>query len=449
MMEERRFFNDMRGFETVWLKQVRGGGARRAWRWIRGKWNGLAVREKRFLDSRSLPGARGLSRAVRFARGAWIYAVSYDVWRFDTGGGKRIAGLAGAIARRHPVLIATMRDSPAIPDFRMLERGVGVVGLTKPAGFAGLGTWRNCGWGEWGCRDAFCEMGARARGWILDNPCFDEALRENGLCQGRILYDSVNQFVHFFGKDAEEKGHLATVERTTMERAEKVFFCTQADMEAARHLHTGLDAAGWSVLPNGIAGREARHPSLPSQSMANRKRLGWDGAVVLFAGPNYRPNYEAVEEISRDWAPRHPDATFVVLGMRADRFFRDGGAMPPPNVLFTGLVSEEEKEALYELADVAIMPLKTGTGSSLKVPEALARGKIVIGSPVGLRGFHEWADRRSVFMEEHGAGILGRILERLEVEPRCYDAACRSAAERIQQTHSWPALLDQAGYHGW
>ena len=180
-----------------------------------------------------------------------------------------------------------------------------------------------------------------------------------------------------------------------------------------------------------------------SESIQKRLAAVWSRPVVLFAGANYGPNYEAVDAISRDWAPAQPGATFVILGMRLDRYLRDSGLAPAPNVVFTGLVSEAEKRVLYDLAEVAIMPVKRGTGSSLKVPEAIARGKVVIGTRVGLRGFDEWTKWESVVMDEEGWGTLGKVLGRLAVEPMAFDAACRGAAEEMQRRYTWGALMER------
>ena len=146
---------------------------------------------------------------------------------------------------------------------------------------------------------------------------------------------------------------------------------------------------------------------------------------------------------AREWAPRFPEETFVVLGKRLERYLRGGGTPPARNMVFTGLVSEEEKTVLYDLAEVAIVPVRRGTGSSLKVPEAIARGKVVIGTRVGLRGFGDWTKWESVMMDEEGRGTLGKVLGRLAAEPEAFDAACRGAAEEMQRRYTWGALMER------
>lgn len=81
------------------------------------------------------------------------------------------------------------------------------------------------------------------------------------------------------------------------------------------------------------------------------------------------------------------------------------------------------------------------TGSRLKVPEAIARGKVVIGTRVGLRGFEEWTKWGSVKMEERGEEALGEVLGRLAKEPTAYDDVCRKAAEEVHRRYTWEALM--------
>lgn len=284
-----------------------------------------------------------------------------------------------------------------------------------------------------------------ARGWIFVNPLQYVEWKEwrPGEDDKRVVYDAHDVFVEAYGRFGIGKETLMAAERRLLEDAERVWFCTEADRETTRRRYADLDGSGWGILPNGIDRKEMGEVVVPSETRKRRAALGWSRPVALFAGANYGPNYEAVDRISREWAPKHPGVTFVVLGMRMDRYLRDGGVQPAPNVVFTGLVSEEEKRALYDLAEVAIVPVKRGTGSSLKVPEAIARGKVVIGTRVGLRGFKEWTKWESVIMSEKGEEELGQVFARLDKDPQAYAEACQGAAEEMQRRYIWDALMEK------
>lgn len=365
-------------------------------------------------------------RGVEWARGGWVHVAPCDVWRFDTGGGKRILGVAGEVGKEARILILSWGEAGDRPAFRELGGEVAVLRVSK-----GADGERMTG-----------QVLEAARGWIFVNPL--QYGRWAGMRGSRrVVYDAHDEFVVSYARFGMGKEQLMTAEKRLLGDADRVWFCTEADRAATQRRYPNLEGNKWAILPNGIHAAEAGEAVVPSKARANRTKAGWKQPVVLFAGANYGPNYEAVDEISRTWAPTQPEATFVILGMRLDRYLRDGGLAPAPNVVFTGLVSEEEKRVLYDLSEVAIVPLRTGSGSSLKVPEAIARGKVVIGTRVGLRGFGEWTKWESVIETEEGPEVLGEVLGRLEAEAVAYDAACREAAAEMQRRYTWGALMER------
>jgi glycosyltransferase involved in cell wall biosynthesis len=105
-------------------------------------------------------------------------------------------------------------------------------------------------------------------------------------------------------------------------------------------------------------------------------------SYVLFIGSAYGPNNSAADflhQLSRTFARRGIDLSVVVAGTchtpLADGLFHS-----------LGLVSEEVKAALYVLARAVVAPLVGGTGTSLKIVEAMSMGKVVIGTNSAFRG---------------------------------------------------------------
>jgi len=137
---------------------------------------------------------------------------------------------------------------------------------------------------------------------------------------------------------------------------------------------------GTRCLVNPIDSEACAHPVAPSEAARVRSMFGLgDGPLCLFVGSRIVPNVEAVDELHRI-AAVCPEATFVVVGRCA----------PPGrhgNLVALGLLPEAELAALYAAASLLVMPLRSGTGTSLKFVEALARGKAIIASPVAARGY--------------------------------------------------------------
>src|SRR5690606_13432350 len=75
-----------------------------------------------------------------------------------------------------------------------------------------------------------------------------------------------------------------------------------------------------------------------------------------------------------------PDARLEVVGAVSS-------ACPTaPGVVAEGRVSAERLDALYRGARVAVNPVSTGSGQSIKVLEATGYGVPVVASTVGVRG---------------------------------------------------------------
>lgn len=293
-------------------------------------------------------------------------------------------------------------------------------------------------WGADGPVDAFLRsLGDLAAGWVLASVRMDRDLKAAGVRMARRWADIPNDFCAFErahgGKATED---LVAMEAGFLTGMERCLFCTPEDLASTAGRHPGMSAAAWEVVPNGISADECA-AVVPSSAAASRSRLGIGQPVVLFAGSNFGPNNEAVDDILSHYAPAFPHVVFVVLGLRLDRYLRGGGHPPEPNTVFTGLVSEREKAVLYSLADVAWTPLRSGTGSSLKVPEYVARGKVTIGTSVGLRGFRELERFPSVLCSEAPAKALAGVLEALQACPGHYDEACREASDYVRDHYSW------------
>jgi glycosyltransferase involved in cell wall biosynthesis len=142
------------------------------------------------------------------------------------------------------------------------------------------------------------------------------------------------------------------------------------------------------VAPNGAYEDDLRE-HYPNSQNARRIRhkydISQDATVSLFMGSNYRPNVEAAEvvvEIARDFKGRNDGFHFLVLGdvgnVLDDRDL-------PPNVTTTGYV-EEDFEAHFDAADIALNPMLSGGGTNIKQIEYFARSLPVISTPFGVRG---------------------------------------------------------------
>ncbi|MHB8453176.1 MAG: glycosyltransferase [Acidiferrobacterales bacterium] len=123
-----------------------------------------------------------------------------------------------------------------------------------------------------------------------------------------------------------------------------------------------------------------------------RKRIEDAGIEVpfeqfgLFVGSIHPPNIVAarrVAELSKNELLLAEGVGFVIAGNCGARQLE----MKSQNCLQLGRIPGSILQALYTLASFVIIPLESGTGSSVKTIEAFAYGKAVIGTDVAFRGF--------------------------------------------------------------
>ena len=191
------------------------------------------------------------------------------------------------------------------------------------------------------------------------------------------------------------------------------------------------------VVPNGVDTAACR-VVCPGEAHDRRRAVGLERPLAVFMGSIHKPNREAVEFIVRELVPAFPQVLFVVMGLDLVAYRKAGHAAADcPNLVWTGPVSEAVKETVFALADIALAPMKSGTGSSLKIPDYVAHGKIVVATPIGLRGFEELAKFPSIVAAHDVRNALAKVLDRLEGEPDAFDEACRKAREGVEKTLDW------------
>lgn len=178
-----------------------------------------------------------------------------------------------------------------------------------------------------------------------------------------------------------------------------------------------------SLLPNAIhLERYAVGPRDPELA----RRLGVEGKRVLLTFGRIVPaerykGFDEVLEVLPQLVDTMPDLAYVIAGDGSDvgRLRAKAAALGvSDHVVFTGMVREEEKAALYRLADVYVMPSR-GEGFGFVILEALASGVPVIASKIdgSFEAVREGMLGR-VVNPSNPAEILAAIVDVLQTSPR-------------------------------
>ncbi len=191
--------------------------------------------------------------------------------------------------------------------------------------------------------------------------------------------------------------------RRWLDRADLVVTCTDADLAALGSIVGG--APQGIVVPNGVD--LARVTPAPAPGRAR----------TLFLGSlDYEPNVDGITWFVRDVWPLVradlPEATLTVAGHRPTAAVRALAAEPGVEVV--GPVADVAP--VYAEHDVVVVPLRIGTGSRLKALEALAAGRPVAGTSIGVEGLgltDGAAGTGPAVVADHPAALAGAVRDLL------------------------------------
>jgi len=163
--------------------------------------------------------------------------------------------------------------------------------------------------------------------------------------------------------------------------ASQVRLLTTASCDTAAAISVRISCNSLEVVPNGI--------DIPAVDRA----LAVGDKLIFVGNLSYGPNVDGLTWFVRDvWPPlraTRPEARLVVAGSRPDRSLRRLCQAPG----ITVLGDPPSLTSLYREAGAAIVPLRTGSGSRIKILEAGAHGVPVVSTHEGAAGLALDPDR--------------------------------------------------------
>jgi glycosyltransferase involved in cell wall biosynthesis len=177
--------------------------------------------------------------------------------------------------------------------------------------------------------------------------------------------------------DRIDRRRWARLQTSVAGRVGAVVVCSELDRERLR-------ASNGAVVPNAYAAPEPPVPRL-------RPRDG-DGTLLFVGLLTYPPNADAVRFLANEILPTVrrslPDVRARVIG-------RHDGALADlhdtPGLEIVGPVDDLDAE--LRAADVAVVPVRSGGGTRVKILEAFAYRLPVVATPIGCEGLDVVAGR--------------------------------------------------------
>ena len=212
---------------------------------------------------------------------------------------------------------------------------------------------------------------------ICEHPYMVALARQSG---ARFVYSSQNfelqlkrDLLHGHPQYDELMEDLTWAESFAVGCSELVVAVSQDD---ARALGAAFPlTAPVVVVPNGAA-----EPKPVSEGLEPLPGLN-----LAFVGSAHMPNIEAARYIVDVLAPGHREATFHILGSACLAV----GDSVPANVVLWGVIDEQTKADVLARCDLALNPMRSGSGSNVKVADYLKNGLAVLSTPFGARGYEE------------------------------------------------------------
>ncbi len=192
-------------------------------------------------------------------------------------------------------------------------------------------------------------------------------------------------------------------------------------------LVTSAEDAARVNLPNTLVYPNAI-PWVPVPSVAKQPRLAFSGTL------EFPPNIAALEWFGRQvWlrlAARFPELEFRVIGK--GEAFVGSLVKDLPRVVLTGPV----RDAIRELAaaQVAVVPIRSGSGTRLKILEAWAARTAVVSTPLGAEGLQAGDS----LVLATSADEFFNAIEKLLTSNFERDRVARAGRGLYEQRFTWP-----------
>lgn len=263
--------------------------------------------------------------------------------------------------------------------------------------------------------------------------------------QARLIYDAYNAEYDLqrsiFAVDRRQVARLPQAlysfiqwrrlmrfERAVCRDSDAVIAVSEADAAALRKLAPEKEIA---VVPNGIFTADYAQPT---------QRLNLGDSALLFTGTmNYRPNVDAVlwfvEHVLDRVRQAVPSARLFIVGNKPHP--RLDAIRQRPDVEITGFV--QDVTPFLHSAAIYIAPLRMGSGTRLKLLQAMAVGCAIVSTSVGAQGIALQNGREAIIADD--ALSFAQAIIGLLNDPDRRAALGAAARQLVQARYDWSVIV--------
>ncbi len=168
-----------------------------------------------------------------------------------------------------------------------------------------------------------------------------------------------------------------------------------------------------------------------------------NGSTIIFVGIySYEPNRLAATELLEKVIPvtlsRMPEARFIFVGASPTAEMVEA-AQKDSRIVVTGKV--DDVRPYLALADVCIVPIRTGGGTRAKILECFAAKIPVVSTAKGAEGIEAIAGRE-IRIAESAEDLADNALDLLR-NPETRFRQAEAAYELVRRAYSWSSLAER------
>jgi glycosyltransferase involved in cell wall biosynthesis len=260
----------------------------------------------------------------------------------------------------------------------------------------------------------------------------------------RLVYDAHNVESDYVRDRVEQRlgpravSRVRDLEGRAVRECDLLLTCTDVDLARLAELYG--EPAGGAVVRTGYSGTLTaadlgglREPARAELGVAEHER------VLLFLAGRAKHNLEAAGWLEEKVMPQLDDSHVLLLvGKVSPAEKSQTGA----RILRLGFV--DDLRPIFAAADIALNPVMTGSGSSVKVMDYLGAGLPIVSTPIGARGF-EAGDRIRVAEPDDFAGAISNALAALPREADAETAEFHPIQIGSQLLARYETLLSEPG----
>jgi hypothetical protein len=213
---------------------------------------------------------------------------------------------------------------------------------------------------------------------------------------------------------------LTEMEYSAISKSALTTYCSKEDFKNLIR-HYGLEIDG-EYVPNG----SKYYSDINYEARSDSKD-------ILFVGSGHLPNVLAAKELI-PLAKIMPEYNFIIAGDAGKNINKN---LAPENIKVLGHVSHEELDNLFLNCFAFINPMKSGSGTHLKMMKALGFGIPIVTSRFGARGFEENEIDSSMLIAEDTEGLKLAIQK---LENKKYHLEISKNSHQTGKSYDWEVI---------